>query len=318
MFAQVYGAHLRQVLERVEHQLEREGTHDGTGKVAHAAQDNHHDGVRAHLETQQFGVDVATLHAPQITGQAGQCTGQRKGAQLVAEGAETDRAHAVFVDADAGQCAAKRAPQQPAQKGIHQQQHHQREVVQGELAVEVEQREAAHCNAGLEVDVQPVRAAQNLVVEEQEKHHLRKRHRDHDEVDAVCAHHEEADHQRRQARRQHGHRQGPPQAGGRVLWHQECQRVTGQAKVGRMPERHQAGKPLQQVQAHREDRQDHHARDHLGVELGAHEGKRKQRHQCQSERDLHAGWQDFEIRFSGAHCLNRPSGFHNNTAAISM
>jgi hypothetical protein len=54
----------------------------------------------------------------------------------------------------------------------------------------------------LEVDVDAVGAASegaDLVVEEQVEHHLRERHRDHDEVDAVRADHEEADDQREAA-----------------------------------------------------------------------------------------------------------------------
>jgi hypothetical protein len=133
----------------------------------------------------------------------------------------------------------------------------------------------------LEVDVEAVRAAQRLVVEEQVEHHLRERHRDHDEVDAVGAHHEEADDQRSQPRGQHGHRQGPPQADGLALRREEGQRVARQAEVGRVAQRHQAGHALQQIQAHGEDRQDHHARDHLRVEIGAHEGEGQQRDRAQ-------------------------------------
>jgi hypothetical protein len=127
--------------------------------------------------------------------------------------------------------------------------------------------------ARLEVDVEAVRAAQDLVVEEEVEHHLRERHGDHDEVDAVGAHHEEADDQCGQAGGQHGRRQRPPQAHGRARGGQEGQGITGQAEVGRMAQRHQARHALQQVQAHGEDRHDHHARDHLGIEVGADEGE---------------------------------------------
>jgi hypothetical protein len=93
-----------------------EGADDGAGKVAHAAQDHHHDGVGAHVKTHQLGVDVAGLHAPQVAGQPGQRAGQREGAELVAKGAKAHGAHAVLIDADARQRPAKRAPQQAAQE----------------------------------------------------------------------------------------------------------------------------------------------------------------------------------------------------------
>jgi hypothetical protein len=85
----------------------------------------------------------------------------------------------MLIDADARQDPAERAPQQAAQEDIDQQQHGQREIVEGELVVQVEE-----LRIRLEVDVDAVRAAQRLVVEEQEEHHLRERHGDHDEVDA--------------------------------------------------------------------------------------------------------------------------------------
>jgi hypothetical protein len=85
-----------------------------------------------------------------------------------------------------------------------------------------------------------------------------------------------------------------------------------------MAQRHQAGHALQQVQAHGKDGHDHHARDHLRVEVAAHEGEGDQRHQAQRQHDLDAARQGFEVGFGCAHCLNKPSGFHSSTAAISM
>ena len=40
-----------------------------------------------------------------------------------------------------------------------------------------------------------------------------------------------------------------------------------------MAQRDQAGYTLEQVQAHGENRHDHHARHHLGVKIGADEGE---------------------------------------------
>ena len=85
-----------------------------------------------------------------------------------------------------------------------------------------------------------------------------------------------------------------------------------------MAQRHQPGHALQQIQAHRKNRHDHHARDHLRVELGADEGERSERDQPQRQRDLHAARQHFKIGFLRAHALNSPSGFHSSTAAINI
>ena len=171
------------------------------------------------MKAHQLGVDVAGLHAPEIARQSGQCAGQREGGEFVAKGAKTQCAHAVLVDANARQRPPKRAPEQAAQKEINQQQGAQGEVVQRGFVVQVNKRQAAQRDAGAKVDVQAVGAAQGLVVKEQEEHHLCKRHGDHDEVDAVGAHHKKANHQGCQARAQHRQGQGGPQGGGFVLRH---------------------------------------------------------------------------------------------------
>src|SRR5688500_10169149 len=45
-----------QVLRFVQQHLEGEGAGDGAGEVAHAAEDDHHDGVRAHVKSHQFRI----------------------------------------------------------------------------------------------------------------------------------------------------------------------------------------------------------------------------------------------------------------------
>ncbi len=125
------------------------------------------------------------------------------------------------------------------------------------------------------------------------------------------AHHKKADHQRRQPGAECRHRQRPPQADGGIGRRQERQRVAGQAEIGGVAERDQAAHPLQQVQAHGEDRQDHHLREHLQVEVGAvggHQRKRGERDHTQRQQHLHAARQFFELGFGRTHCLNRPSG----------
>ena len=237
MFAQVDAADLRQVLEDMQQVFKGERAHNRSGKIAHAPQHHHHDGVRAHLKPHEFGVDIARLDAPQVARQTGQAASQREGGELVAKGGKTHRPHAVFVDTNAGQRPAKRAPEQPPQKRIDQQHRAQREVIQRALAVQVKRHPAKHRRVGLEVDVKPVRAAQHFVVKKQEKHHLGKGHGDHDEVDAVGANHKKSNHQRRQPRAQYGHRQAPPQADRLSRRGQKSQRIARQAEIGGMAQR---------------------------------------------------------------------------------
>jgi hypothetical protein len=55
-------------------QLETKGADEGASDIAHAAQDDHHDGVGAHVKTHQLRVHITGLGAPQITRQTSQCT----------------------------------------------------------------------------------------------------------------------------------------------------------------------------------------------------------------------------------------------------
>ena len=75
-----------------------------------------------------------------------------------------------------------------------------------------------------------------------------------------------------------------------------------------MPQRHQAGDALQQIQAHGKDGQDHHAGDHLGVEVLSRKRKGEQSHQTKDQQQLHAARQGFQMCLRCTHCLNKPSG----------
>ena len=75
-----------------------------------------------------------------------------------------------------------------------------------------------------------------------------------------------------------------------------------------MPQGHQAGDALQQVQAHGKDGQDHHARDHLGVEVLTRQRKGQQSNQAQAQQNLYAAGQGFQVALWCTHCLNKPSG----------
>ena len=88
-------------------------------------------------------------------------------------------------------------------------------------------------------------------------------------------HDKKADEQRGCARGQHGDRQRPPQAHRLALRCHESQRVASDAEIGRMAQRDEAGDALQQVQTHRKNRQNHHAGEHLDVEITADEGERQ-------------------------------------------
>jgi hypothetical protein len=120
----------------------------------------------------------------------------------------------------------------------------------------------------------------------------------HDEVDAVRAHHEEADDERGQARAGGGQGQRPPQRDRRVGRREEGQGITRDAEEGGVAERDQAGHALQQVQAHREDGQDHHLREHAEVEVAAVHGQQREHRQrdgAQREHELDAARQFFEL-----------------------
>jgi len=53
-----------------------------------------------------------------------------------------------------------------------------------------------------------------------------------------------------------------------------------------MAQRYQAGHALKQIQAHRKNRHEHHARDHFRVKVGFGKQKGAQRCQSQSHRIL--------------------------------
>ncbi|MNT59186.1 hypothetical protein D3C72_1966730 [compost metagenome] len=68
-----------------------------------------------------------------------------------------------------------------------------------------------------------------------------------------------------------------------------------------MAQRHQASHALQQIQTHCEDGHDHHACDHLHVEITADDREQQQRSQPQCQRELHAARQHFDMGAGGAH-----------------
>ena len=91
----------------------------------------------------------------------------------------------------------------------------------------------------------------------------------------------------------------------------------GPSEIGGMSQRDQSTHALQQIKAHGEDGQNHHAGNGLYVKVSADPWKQQQGGQAQSDGQLDADRQNFEVRASRAHDLNNPWGRHNKTSAIS-
>jgi hypothetical protein len=181
-------------------------------------------------------------------------------------------------------------------KAIGRHQTGQGEPEENPFVFQVEQS-----GIGLEIEVQAIGAAQRLDVKEQEIHHLRKRHGDHDEVDAVRADDKKADQQGRQRGRPYSKRQCPPQADRLARRRHEGEGIAGEAKERGVAERHQAGDTLQQVQTHREDGHDHHAGDQPDGVVGAEHRHGREADQGDGQHQREAARQGFQLGFGGAH-----------------
>jgi hypothetical protein len=228
---------------------------------------------------EDFRVDEAELHGGKVAGEAAERAGQHVARQLVAEDGKTERLHAVLIHLDADQRPAEGRAEHAAQQqedGQHQDQHQPVEVLD---LFQVGQGEAADRQRRLVVDVDAVGTAAVLAVVEEEEQHLREGQRHHDEEDAFRPQHQQAGDQREQGAHRHRRRQRPPQAGGLVLRPEQGQRIAGQAEIGGMAEAHQAGIADEEIEAHGEDRQDHHLDEELHVE-----GAADQREQRQQQR----------------------------------
>jgi len=53
-----------QVFESVQHIFKGKSTNHSSRKIAHAAQNDHHDGMCAHVKAHELGVDIAALRSP--------------------------------------------------------------------------------------------------------------------------------------------------------------------------------------------------------------------------------------------------------------
>ena len=84
-----------------------------------------------------------------------------------------------------------------------------------------------------------------------------------------------------------------------------------------MTQRHQTCDALQQIEAHGEDGQNHHAGDGLCIKILLRKRKRQQSHQTEQQKHLHAARQRFQMGLRCTHCLNKPSGLYSSTKAIN-
>jgi len=125
--------------------------------------------------------------------------------------------------------------QHAAQEQVDGDQAGQREEIEHALVFQIEQH-----RIGAEVQEDAVRTAQGLVVEKHIEHHLRKSHGDHDEVDAVRAHHQKTDDQCSQGGSAHRQRQAGVQADGLVGRGGKSQCIACNAEVGCMAQGHEA------------------------------------------------------------------------------
>ena len=150
---------------------------------------------------------------------------------------------------------------------------------------EIERREAADRGHRFEIHADAVRPAPELGVVEHEIEHLRKRQRDHDEVDAFHPDHEGSDHERADPRDHDGRGQRQPEIGGVVLGCEEPKRVGADAEERGVAKRYEPGVTNQEIQGEREDREDHHLGDELGVERRAREREQRERYQRSRQRN---------------------------------
>ncbi|MCY1363681.1 hypothetical protein D9M69_504540 [compost metagenome] len=262
----------------------------------------------------QLGVDHAVARGQQEACEPGQRAREHEGRELVAVHRKAGGAHALLVHADARERRAEARAADERQQAVGEHQRRQHHVEQHCAVLHVERAEG-----GAHVQVDAVAAAADLGVVEHEEGHLRKGQRDHDEIHAARAQAQRTDEQRIQRRRAHRQHQQHREVAALVARGQHGD-VRADAVEGRVAQAHEPGHAHQQLQAEREDRQDHHLDDEVrrvvaqqrtghgegdGAQHGNDEGAapRRRRHR----------------RNHGAHgrLPIKPSGFQISTMAIS-
>ena len=226
-----------------------------------AAQDDHHQDLARGRPVQQLRGDELGVLGGQHPGQPGDRAGQGEGAGLVGPHRQAQGAHPLLVAVDPGQGLAVGRRQEPGQRDVDQDRHQDRGDRE---APRLEEFDAEGGEVQTRDPGQAVVAAQGPGLEDELVAHLAEGQGDHDEEDPAHPGHDGADHQgqdpgrkrrdhERQARR-------PAQDHG-----QRREAVGAEPEEGGVAQRHQPGHPGQQVQAHRQDRED---RD-LGQQLQA-------------------------------------------------
>lgn len=290
---------LGQVLEPLGQQDEGEGADHRARQAAEPAQDDHQQGIAGLVPGHQLGIDVAVLGGIQEARQPRQRATQGEAGELVGKGVVAGRPHAWFVVLDADQRMAQARSQHQSQHGQRQRQPGQREPVELRRLIQVDQAAAGQREGRLVVDVGPVAAAEGFDVVEHEVHQLAEGQRDHDEVDAARAHHQEADRQRQQRRAAHRRQQQQPAVAGFVAGREHRHRIRRRPEIGRMPQADESRVAHQQLQAQREDRHDQHLGAELDVERRAdrlgqqrQQGQHRQRHDPRNKgRSFHSTFQ---------------------------
>lgn len=254
--------HQRMGGEQFLQQREGHGADHRAAQVAEAAEDDHQQHLARVVPGQELGVHHAVARGDEKARQPGQRARDHEGRELVAVDRKARRAHALLVDADAGQRGAEARAADQRQEAVGERQRGQHEV---ELHAAVLHVERADGRPHVHVDA--VAAAAERGVVEHEEGHLREGQRDHDEVDAARAQAERARHQRIAGGAAHGQRQQHGD-GAAILAGAQHRGIGADAVESRMAQAHEAGHADQQLEAQREDREDHHL-DHEVAEIGA-------------------------------------------------
>ena len=189
--------------QRFEHlfeQREHERAADGAVECAGAAENDHQKNVAGLMPREDLRIGETGLDRRQVTGETGQRAGDREARQLVPKHVIAEREHPVLVDFDAVQRASERRSEQRSEEQKRGNEHCQHEIEELVRIAEIDERDVAELDVGLEVHRDAVRAAAEVGVVENEVEHLGERERHHDEVDAACAQNENADQRGRDGR----------------------------------------------------------------------------------------------------------------------
>src|SRR4051794_6512271 len=283
-----------------------------TDQRADAPQDDHHHDLARTGPMHDRGRHEQGQVCEQRTSEAANRAGDYKGGELVAEGREADRQHTALVRFDALQKHAKPRLHEAAAKQQNEYEKGEGEIVEDRLVGEIDQPG----EVAVPRDVEPVIAAIAVHADSQEIHHLAEGQGDHDEIDAGGAQRHEADRERRSRGREQG-RGEMDEAVADPVKAQDADGIGADAEIGGVAEADEPGIAEGQIEAHRGDREDHHAGEKAGIERRV-ENRGERRHHGQSgeaERHCRGSAAEPHQRPRGG---NRPCGRTNSTTAIRI